>query len=71
MIDTEKLTDLESLSCDLDTADEFNTTYEKLLIECRANGNRQMILELQKLAFSQFMWAAGVWMQEYKQVPVS
>ena len=59
-----KVEELRFLSGSLESAEEFNTLYEEMLKECRANGDLDTARAMQKILFHQAAFLMNQWLRE-------
>jgi len=59
-----QIAELDFLAGDLESMDEFNETYECLLNECKATGDKETARRMQRILFQQFMFLFAEWRKE-------
>jgi hypothetical protein len=59
-----QIAELEFLSGTLESADEFNLRYERMLRECKVAGDKATARKMQKVLFRQFIFLFNEWRRE-------
>ncbi len=68
---TNRLTELEFLSEDLNSLDKFTSLYEAMLDEATVTKDQEMIRAMQRILFKQGAFLVDEWQREKRQAPVA
>jgi hypothetical protein len=59
-----QIIELEFLSNDLETTDEFTELYESMLNKVRITGDKAQVKQMQRILFRQFIYLFSEWRRE-------